>query len=266
MNNKNKYFNFNYKILIAICLNVFYLFLFSLKLISNETKIESVLVKDTTNSTNVNKNFFLNNSSKEDIIPSSENQRNVFTAEQDTAYYRALRSNVTSNIRIWNDLNLTKYIWFDYLKNIKKSDVAIAMESITSLPKEYFLPDPKEVVQRQINIANSFYVPNVPTYDPMFNNNALFTFEEIGNFLGLTEDVSSEINYNLERTTNVVIVIYSIRAFVIAKIFDGVQPAGPYTINWNGRDDNGKKMPSGDYIAEIRIANEKYYRKRIIIP
>jgi hypothetical protein len=200
---------------------------------------------------------------KEDYLPSSYNgEEIIFTPAQDSAYYRALRSNVTSSTRIWNDLHLTQYTWYEYLKNIKKSDVAIAMESLSSLPKEYFLPDPTEVVQREINIANAFYVPYVNTYS---RNGLRVSFADIGSFLGVTEDVSPEISYRLDKSTNVMVVIYSISAVVIAKLFDGNQPSGNYTLNWNGRDDNGKKMPPGDYIAEVRIANEKYIRKRIII-
>lgn len=262
MNKNTKYFQIKFFIFIVILLNFY-----SFDLFTKDLKIDTIMLIDSnkTNKRELDKKELKSNTTNkvdEDIIPSSEKQNLKFTAEQDSAYFRAMRANVTSNIRIWNDLNLTKYIWFDYLKNIKKSDVAIAMESLSSLPKEYFMPDPKEVVQRQINISNAFYVPFVPTYDP---NNALFTFAEIGNFLGLTEDVSPLIKYNLERQSNVEIVIYSIRAYVIAKVFDGVQPAGSYSISWNGRDESGKKMPPGDYIAEIRIANDKYFRKRIII-
>ena len=199
----------------------------------------------------------------EDIIPSSINEGEIlFTPAQDSAYNRAMRANVTTSARIWNDLHLTQYTWFEYLKNIKKSDVAIAMESLTSLPKEYYIPDPTEVVQREINIANSFYVPYVNTYN---RNGMRISFGDIGNFLGITEDVSPSISYSLDKQSSVVVVVYSLRAVVIATIFDGIQPVGSYNFNWNGRDDNGKKMPPGDYIAEIRIANEKYIRKRILI-
>lgn len=200
----------------------------------------------------------------EDIIPSSLNSNEAvqFTPEQDSAYFRALRANVTTGIRIWNDLQFSKYIWYEYSRAIKKSDVAIAMESLTSLPKEFLMPDPKEVVQREINIANSFYVPYVSTYNPQ---RAVATFEEIGKFFGVVEDVSPEITYRIEKQTYVEVVVYSISAVVIAKIFEGNQPSGIYKFTWNGRDDKGVKMPKGDYVAEIRIGNEKYIRKRIAI-
>lgn len=199
-----------------------------------------------------------------DILPSSShsNQQNIFTPEQDTAYYRAIRANVSTSLRIWNDLQFSKYIWYEYSKNIKKSDVAIAMESLNSLPKEFFTPDPQEVVQREINIANAFYVPHLNTYN---QNGMKLSFADIGNFLGITEDVSPEITYKLDTPAQVEVVVYSISAIVIANIFEGKQPAGTYKFTWNGRNNTGTKMPSGDYIAEIRVANEKYIRKRILI-
>lgn len=258
-----KIYNFTYqfKINFKLSLTAIILFvisgnsnLFAIELIDdniNRNKQETILKIDT------------NKVQTEDIIPSSLNEGGmIYSPAQDSAYYRAIRANVTSNVRIWNDLHLTQYTWYEYLKNIKKSDVAIAMESLTSLPKEYYLPDPTEVVQREINIANAFYVPYVNTYN---QNGLRVSFADIGSFLGITEDVSTSINYTLEKQSNVIVVVYSLRAVVIATIFDGVQPVGSYSFNWNGRDDNGKKMPPGDYIAEIRISNEKYIRKRILI-
>jgi len=76
---------------------------------------------------------------------------------------------------------------------------------------------------------------------------------DIAQFFGLAEDVSPVIKYNLDFATEVQIVIYSVNASVVATLFDGHQPAGNYSITWNGRDDKGRKLPSGDYVAEVRI-------------
>ncbi|MBR3090812.1 MAG: hypothetical protein IKH10_02320, partial [Bacteroidetes bacterium] len=83
--------------------------------------------------------------------------------------------------------------------------------------------------------------------------------------LGIIEDTSPEIKYSLGMIADVEIVIYSVQAKVIATIFKGTQRPGSYKITWNQRDDKGKKMPYGDYIAEVRIGTDRFVRKRIVI-
>jgi flagellar hook assembly protein FlgD len=90
--------------------------------------------------------------------------------------------------------------------------------------------------------------------------------DAIGRFLGLTEDLSPTISYSLFETSHVEIVIYSVQANVIATIFSGRQVPGNYSYTWNGRNDRGMKMGSGDYVGEVRIGEKRYVRKRIYIP
>ncbi|MER3329064.1 MAG: FlgD immunoglobulin-like domain containing protein, partial [Candidatus Kapaibacterium sp.] len=65
--------------------------------------------------------------------------------------------------------------------------------------------------------------------------------------------------------TEVEVVIYSIQAVVVATIFKGHLPPGSYQRTWTGRDENGRKLPPGDYIGEVRIKGENSYRKQIIL-
>ncbi len=130
------------------------------------------------------------------------------------------------------------------------------------MPEEAYIPGEVEKTLREINIMNSMYVPMVRTYSPY---GAKIDFETIGKFLGIVEDVSPTIKYSLAITADVEIVIYSIQAIAVATLFKGVQSPGNYTISWNGRDENGRMMPPGDYIAEVRIGQEKYVRKRIVL-
>jgi flagellar hook assembly protein FlgD len=87
----------------------------------------------------------------------------------------------------------------------------------------------------------------------------------IGKLLGLVQDVSPKMAFELDYNAEVEIVIYSVQASVVATIFKGSKKPGYHTYTWNGRNDQGKKMPPGDYIGEIRIGNRKYIRKRIVI-
>ncbi len=132
------------------------------------------------------------------------------------------------------------------------------------LPKQVWEPLPSEATMAQYNIIQS---QSVPPYTSGPNPFGLkIPLSSIGQFFGITEDVSPVLQYDLEYRTNVQVVIYSITAIVVATIFEGVQVPGNYKYTWNGRDDMGKRLPPGDYIGEIRIGNSKYIRKHIVIP
>jgi hypothetical protein len=139
----------------------------------------------------------------------------------------------------------------------------IALRNLESLPPDVFKPDPVESMLFQQNIANSQYIPFFNSMPP-FRGNILL--QSIGQFIGVIEDVSPVIKYSLDYKTEVEVVIYSVRAQIIATLFKGEQSPGFYTLTWNLRDSLGRAMPADDYVAEVRIGNEKIVRKRITIP
>ncbi len=188
--------------------------------------------------------------------------RKVYLPEQDSAFKKALDMQIPFSIRARLDLELSEPLWRYLLSEGSKNPWVSALRSLEQMPEEAFLPSEVEKTLREINIMNSMYVPFVRTYSPY---GAKIDFETIGKFLGIVEDVSPTIKYSLAITADVEIVVYSIQAIAVATLFKGVQSPGNYTITWNGRDDNGRLMPSGDYIAEVRIGQERYVRKRIVM-
>jgi hypothetical protein len=130
------------------------------------------------------------------------------------------------------------------------------------MPENIFEPMPEDIVQHRIGLINSLSIPGVYTHTPLVGG---INLRSIGLFLGLVDDVSPEISYTLTITADVEIVIFSVSAVAIAKIFEGTQKPGKYSFFWNGKDDSGKKASSGDYIAEVRIGQKQYVRKRIVI-
>jgi len=186
-----------------------------------------------------------------------------FSPEQDSAYFKALRIRLPLETRLARDLAFSAELW-QYEQNWAKGDpLQIAFKNLQDIPYELYKPSPIEIVQYQTNLINSQYIPGIRT---LMLNSSLVTLGDVASFLGLTEDVSPVIRYNIENISDVEIVVYSIQAVVIASLFEGPQPPGSYKLTWNCRDDKGRKMPSGDYIAEVRIGKNKYVRKRIVIP
>lgn len=193
----------------------------------------------------------------------SDKPEEFYTEEQNENYQKAIRLNLPSSVRLNEDLKSSETAWLIDQELMKGKPLQIAMRNIESLPREYFLPSDVEKVHHQLNLENALWVPGIQTYN---RYGLKVNLQDIGAFFGVVEDVSPVITYNLEYPTDVKIVVYSIQAVVISTLFEGVQPAGPYKITWNGRDDKGKKMPKGDYVAEVRVGKDRIIRKRIVIP
>ncbi|HRT67152.1 MAG TPA: FlgD immunoglobulin-like domain containing protein [Bacteroidota bacterium] len=186
----------------------------------------------------------------------------IYAPYQDSIYNKLLKMNVPARTLFKYNLALGDAAWQDYLKEQNTLPYNAAMQSLANLPRTVFQPSGVEQTLYQTNLEMAQYVPGL--------NSHLFGIKvplsDIAQVLGLTEDVSPEIVYSIDATLDVEIVIYSIQAKVIATIYKGKQNAGSYKITWNLRDDYGRRMPSGDYIAEVRIGDSKFVRKRIVIP
>ncbi len=183
---------------------------------------------------------------------------NRFTPEQDSAYKRAMRNKLPSSTLFSLDLNRLSYGTVTTSQPI----TSIEQLQVMDFPEEFYFPDPREVAQFQDNINRSLAVPFINT-KPSFG--AQIPLSVIGQLLGLVEDLSPNLKYNLDYVADVEVVIFSMQAVVIATIFKGTQIPGNYNLTWNGRDDSGKKMPKGDYVAEIRIGKFNVIRKRILL-
>lgn len=194
-------------------------------------------------------------------LPSSTIEVEKFSPLQDSAFIRAMKSNLPTEFLIKESLDIIEYN-MQMNRIIQDSPWMIARRNLASIPREYFDADPVEVVQRQTMIQDAQYVPFVQTIP---RNAFVMDLVDIGKLLGILEDTSPTLKYTIDYASDVQIVIYSVNAKVVATIFSGMQTPGNYKRTWNGRDDNGKMLPKGDYIGEIRIGEYKYIRKVIIL-
>lgn len=185
-----------------------------------------------------------------------------FSPQQDSAYKAALSKRIPLSTRARQDILLSETFW-EYSKEMGiGTPWQIAMRDILRLNPNLFAPSAVDLATHQYHLEQSMYVPGVQTLP---KGGLKIPLHDIGVFLGVKEDLSPNIKYRIDYLSEIEIVIYSVKATVIATIFEGVQKPGSYSITWNLRDDNGKLMPSGDYIAEVRIGNERFIRKRIEI-
>lgn len=195
----------------------------------------------------------------EQIIPGSRNQ---FSAEQDSAYYRMMRLGIAPGTLAQLHARIISLGIAMRKEQEQENPFAIALRNL-DLPAEYYQPRSQDIVQREEMIARS---QAIPTGRPNLPGGLRIGLNDIGVFLGISEDVSPVINYVVDYTMNVKVVIYSTAAREVAMMFQGQQNPGKYQLTWNGRDDKGRPMPSGDYVAEVRLGNDRFVRKRITIP
>jgi hypothetical protein len=62
------------------------------------------------------------------------------------------------------------------------------------------------------------------------------------------------VRYTLPRPTTVRIEVFDAAGGVVGRIVEGDRPAGAYSTPWNGRNENGRELPTGVYFARIVTA------------
>ncbi len=188
-----------------------------------------------------------------------------YSREQEQNYLRALRMQLPPSARFRAEARLYANDWQLYTERRARSPMS-AFYSNLDIPEEFYIPSEQERFLHADNIARSQYVSHLgPPKSPGAVGFSM-PLSTIGKLLGLIEDVSPTITYMVEYPVAVEAVVYSTQAKVVAVMFRGQQLPGKYALTWNGRDDQGKPLPKGDYIAEVRIGQDAIVRKRMQIP
>lgn len=188
-----------------------------------------------------------------------------FSREQEDNYLRALRLRLPPSARFRVETRMFSEDWLTYAELLQRTP-GYALRSNLDVPDSWYIPSEQQRLLYQEQIAMSRYIPGIGLRtSPGFTGFQL-PLSTIGRILGLVEDVSPTISYAVEYPTVVEAVVYSTQAKVVAIMFKGNQQPGQYALTWNGRDEQGKPLPGGDYIAEVRIGQETIVRKRMQIP
>ena len=61
------------------------------------------------------------------------------------------------------------------------------------------------------------------------------------------------------------LVVYNVAGRRVATLVDGPLPAGPHTVEWNGRDDSGRRMSSGIYFYRLTAGDREHARRMILL-
>jgi hypothetical protein len=74
---------------------------------------------------------------------------------------------------------------------------------------------------------------------------------------------ATEIKYGIPERSSVRIAVYNIFGKKVRTIKDEIQDSGYYSVNWDGRDDNGDLLPSGMYFY-IFASDDNYLTRKMM--
>ena len=77
--------------------------------------------------------------------------------------------------------------------------------------------------------------------------------------------INYEVADNYEQYSNVLIWVYDIYGGIVSKLVDRTMETGRYSVEWNGKYDNGTNAPAGTYFVHFRTLNTTNVRKIVLI-
>ena len=76
---------------------------------------------------------------------------------------------------------------------------------------------------------------------------------------------STQIAYTLTEPALVEVAIYNLTGRLMRSYHQGIQPAGSYSVYWNGRTADGLPAPSGVYFYRIQAGNELFTDRMLLM-
>ncbi|MCI0698048.1 Ig-like domain-containing protein [candidate division KSB1 bacterium] len=78
-------------------------------------------------------------------------------------------------------------------------------------------------------------------------------FSATGSIGGISR---TTIRYYLQEQHQVVLTVHNKLGQVVRELNSGLMPAGYHNLTWDGRDDSGKPLPSGNYLCTLEVRDE----------
>ena len=152
----------------------------------------------------------------------------------------------------------TKIITIDDSLSVSlKSEYAISNNlgglMIWSLGSDYIEGEQKLIQSMKYNYLTAAVDPNPDTYSLRILNYPN-PFNDQTNF-----------RYSLQKDSDVSIIIYNLKGFIVKHLVNKYQAKGPRIVSWNAITDRGKPISSGVYLYQARIAGSILTRKMIYL-
>lgn len=76
---------------------------------------------------------------------------------------------------------------------------------------------------------------------------------------------STLISFDLARDQSVQLRIFTLDGALLRTLLDGPRPAGPHAVHWDGRDTQGRVLPSGVYLYRLTTEQAQHSRRMTMI-
>jgi hypothetical protein len=75
----------------------------------------------------------------------------------------------------------------------------------------------------------------------------------------------TSISYQLAARGPVSMKVYDAAGRLVSPLVEGIMDPGYYSVSWDGRDDNGRKVPAGVYFVRLNAGNYQQVQKTILL-
>ena len=76
---------------------------------------------------------------------------------------------------------------------------------------------------------------------------------------------TTKIDYQVPSTGKIQIQLYNVTGDLVRTLVNAEQPAGKYSIMWNGRDENNRQVATGVYIYRVVFGNAVLSKKMLLL-
>lgn len=76
---------------------------------------------------------------------------------------------------------------------------------------------------------------------------------------------TTRIDFSLERAARVTLTVYDTMGRYVTTLLEKDMSPGTHTVEWNGRDDQGRRLASGVYFYRLTAGKHTFSRKAVIL-
>ncbi|UCE03825.1 MAG: hypothetical protein JSW67_06460 [Candidatus Latescibacterota bacterium] len=76
---------------------------------------------------------------------------------------------------------------------------------------------------------------------------------------------STRLHFELEHSAYAELDVVSVRGRRVRRLWSGTRPAGRHAVDWDGRDDTGRGVASGHYVARLRVGSQTWTRRLLLL-
>jgi hypothetical protein len=78
-------------------------------------------------------------------------------------------------------------------------------------------------------------------------------------------NASTRVTFSLPAAGGVILTVYDLRGQVVRSLVGGDRPAGSHEVEWDGRDQGGRAVASGIYLARLHAGGVVQARKMVVM-